>query len=256
MQTHRRNLKSEVREAMAKLPVETKEWRQRNNFSLGKFLCPHSLVSEFGSTSAATLLLALLLPLGISRAAEFKPDRVVPYKTVGDVTLKLHVFEPTGLKTNDHRPAIVLFFGGGWAGGDPKQFFQQARALADLGMVAFSANYRVKSRNQTTPFECVKDAKSAIRWVRAHAAELGVDPNRIVAGGGSAGGHIAACTGLIAGSEEAGENLKISSRPNAMILFNPVLDTTEKGLARLSSSRINKPNYRPVIRCGKASGRP
>jgi acetyl esterase len=180
----------------------------------------------------AAILLTPLLLLGIFRAAEtngLKPDRVVTYKKVGEVTLKLHVFEPTGLKANDHRPAIVFFFGGGWAGGDPKQFYQQARALADLGMVAFSAEYRVKSRHQATPLECVKDAKSAIRWVREHAAELGVDPNRIVAGGGSAGGHIAACTGIIAGSEEAGENLQVSSVPNAMILFNPVLDTTAKG---------------------------
>ena len=153
------------------------------------------------------------MPLAGSRAAEtnaLKADRLLTYKTVSEVTLKLHVFEPTGLKTNDQCPTIVFFFGGGWAGGDPKQFYQQARALADLGMVAFSADYRVKSRNQTTPIECVKDAKSAIRWVRARAAELGVDPNRIVAGGGSAGGHIAACTGIIAGSEEAGENLKVS----------------------------------------------
>jgi acetyl esterase/lipase len=96
-------------------------------------------------------------------------------------------------------------------------------------MVAFSAEYRVKSRNGTTPFECVKDAKSSIRWVREHAVELGVDPDRIVASGGSAGGHIAGCTGVIDGCEEDGEDLTVSSVPNLMILFNPVLDTTEKG---------------------------
>ncbi len=90
-------------------------------------------------------------------------------------------------------------------------------------------DYRVKSRNKTTPFECVKDGKSAIRWVREHAAEFGVDSNRIVASGGSAGGHVAACTGVIEGVEEAGESASISSVPNAMILFNPVLDTTSKG---------------------------
>ncbi|GEM_PF-1324557 len=163
------------------------------------------------------------------QANVLKPDRLITYKTVGEVMLKLHVFEPDGLKTNDMRPAIVFFFGGGWAGGDPKQFYQQARALADLGMVAFSAEYRVKSRNQTTPFECVKDGKSTIRWVRENAARLGVDPKRIVAAGGSAGGHVAACTGIIDGCEEEGENLDVSSVPNAMILFNPVLDTTEEG---------------------------
>ena len=101
--------------------------------------------------------------------------------------------------------------------------------MANHGMVAFSAEYRVKSRNRTTPFACVKDGKSAIRWVREHAAELGVDPNRIVASGGSAGGHVAACIGVIEGCEEEGINLRVSSHPNAMILFNPVLDTTAKG---------------------------
>ena len=92
-------------------------------------------------------------------------------------------------------------------------------------MVAISADYRVKSRNQTTPFECVKDGKSAIRWVRQHAAELGVDPDRIVAAGGSAGGHVAACTGVIEGINEDGEDAAIRSVPNAMILFSILCST-------------------------------
>lgn len=96
-------------------------------------------------------------------------------------------------------------------------------------MVAFSADYRVKSRNQTTPFECVQDARAAIRWVRAHAAEWGIDPDRIVASGGSAGGHLAACTAVIVDGDKAVENAKFSSVPNALVLFNPVLDTTAKG---------------------------
>lgn len=172
------------------------------------------------------LLALLCCPLF---ASAITPDREVVYKTVDDIELKLHVFEPAGFKAIDKRPAIVFFFGGGWSGGNPKQFFQQARALANQGMVAYSAEYRVKSRNKTTPFECVKDAKSAVRWIRTHAAELGVDPDRIVASGGSAGGHIAGATGVIKGCEEAGEDLSVSSVPNLMILFNPVLDTTDKG---------------------------
>lgn len=157
------------------------------------------------------------------------PDREVVYKTVGDVELKLHVFEPEGHQSSDKRPAIVFFFGGGWNSGTPAQFYQQAEFMAEHGMVAFSAEYRVKSRNKTTPFECVKDAKSAVRWIRANASELGIDPNRIAASGGSAGGHIAGATGVIEGCEEDGEDLSISSVPNLMILFNPVLDTTKKG---------------------------
>ena len=135
---------------------------------------------------------------------------------------------------------LSFFFCGGWSSGDPKQFYEQARFLADHGMVAMSAEYRVKSRNNTSPLEAVKDAKSAVRWIRQHAKELGVNPDKIVASGGSSGGHIACCTGVIDGFDEAGEDLSVSSVPNAMILFNPVLDTTEKGygLDKVGSARM------------------
>jgi acetyl esterase/lipase len=90
-------------------------------------------------------------------------------------------------------------------------------------MVAARADYRVKSRHGVTPKECVEDAKSAVRWMRKNAAELGVDPNRIVAAGGSAGGHIAACTALAPDLGAEGEDTAVSSKPNALVLFNPVL---------------------------------
>ena len=153
-----------------------------------------------------------------------KPDRWVAYKNVGDVSLTLHVFNPGDLKETDSRSAIVFFFGGGWKKGSPSQFYAQCRHLALRGMVAMSAEYRVESRHGTTPFECIADAKSAIRYVRENAGTFGVDPNRIVASGGSAGGHIAACAGVIPGLESEGEDLSISSVPNAMVLFNPALE--------------------------------
>jgi acetyl esterase len=174
------------------------------------------------------LFLFAVIPLMLS-AAEYQPDTKVVYKTIGETELSLHQYTPEGLQASDKRPAIVFFFGGGWSSGNPKQFYQQARQFADMGLVTFSAEYRVRSRNKTTPFDAVEDAKSAIRWVRAHAAELGVDPDRIVASGGSAGGHIAGCTGVIVGLEAKGEDLSVSSVPNAMVLYNPVLDTTKKG---------------------------
>jgi acetyl esterase/lipase len=90
-------------------------------------------------------------------------------------------------------------------------------------MVAILADYRVSSRHQVKVVGCVRDAKSAIRWVRAHAKELGVDPNRIAAAGGSAGGHLAAATATISGFDEPSEDAAVSSRPNALVLFNPVL---------------------------------
>ena len=129
----------------------------------------------------------------------------------------------------------------------PKQFFEQARFFADHGFVAFSAEYRVKSRNDATPFDCVEDGKSAIRWVRSHAKELGVDPDKIVAAGGSAGGHVAVCTGIIEGHENKNEDLSVSSVPDAMVLFNPVLDTTKNGYGAKSNSLLkDKPKSHPT----------
>ena len=164
-----------------------------------------------------------------ARRDRFQPSEVVEYKRTPQGALHLHVFRPARPAAATPRAAILFFFGGGWRGGRPQQFFEQARALADRGMVAISAEYRVKTRHGTSPFECVEDGKSAVRWVREHAHELGVDPDRIVAAGGSAGGHVAACTGLVDGFEAEGDDLTISSRPNAMVLCNPVLDTTARG---------------------------
>ncbi len=117
----------------------------------------------------------------------------------------------------------MFFFGGGWRGGTPGQFEHQCRYLADQGMVAITADYRVLSRHGTLAIQCVQDGKSAIRWVRRNAARLGIDPDQIVAAGGSAGGHVAACTGVIPGLDDETESTDISSVPNALALFNPAM---------------------------------
>lgn len=175
------------------------------------------------------IVITVIISLNITRAQDYSPDNQVVYKQTAQGELKLHIFYPENFSVNDKRSAIVSFFGGGWVGGNPRQFYQQSTFYAKLGMVAISAEYRVKRFHKTSPFESVQDGKSAIRWVRENAGKLGVDPNKIVASGGSAGGHVAACTGVILGYEEPGGNMSVSSIPNAMILFNPVLDTTEKG---------------------------
>ena len=154
---------------------------------------------------------------------EMPGAKVEVYKSIGDVKLNVYIFAPEGHKPADKRPAIVFFFGGGWRGGSPGQFLHQAEYLASRGMVAMAADYRVLSRHGTPAVKCVSDGKSAVRWIRANAERLGVDPERIAAGGGSAGGHVAACTGTIDGLDEPGEEASISSVPNAMVLFNPAL---------------------------------
>ena len=151
------------------------------------------------------------------------------YKQVGTDSLYLQVDYPLPYDTTRSYPAMVFFFGGGWNGGTTEQFAPHAIYFASRGMVCFRADYRVKSRHGTSPFASLKDAKSAIRFIRAHAKELGVNPDRIVASGGSAGGHLAVATAVIEGFNEIGENLSVSCIPDALVLFNPVFDNGPGG---------------------------
>ena len=152
------------------------------------------------------------------------PDaRVENYKTVGDIELRLWIFSPEGHSDNDSRPAIIFFFGGGWRSGSPIHFAKHCEYLAARGMVAITADYRVSERHGVKVNSCVADAKSAIRWIRAHASRLGINPDRIVASGGSAGGHLAAATATLPSHDDADDDLSISTKPNALVLFNPVV---------------------------------
>jgi len=164
-------------------------------------------------------LLAFLLPV-VAFAIE---TRIEIYKTIGDTKLDLTIQLPDGWKPDDKRPAIVFFFGGGWSSGTAKQFENQCRYLASRGMVAMAADYRVKSRQDVKPAACVADAKSAMRWVRANAGRLGIDPRRLAAGGGSAGGHLAAAVATLPGLDDPKDDLSVSCVPNALVLFNPAL---------------------------------
>lgn len=147
------------------------------------------------------------------------------YKTVGDRELKLFLVKPEGWKSTDQRPGMVFFHGGGWVGGTPAQLSPQAEYLASRGMVCALVEYRLlKNKPGALPTDCVQDAKSAMRWVRSHASELGIDPQRIGAAGGSAGGHLAAFTGLVTGLDDPTDDLTVSPKPAAMVLFNPVFN--------------------------------
>ncbi len=155
-------------------------------------------------------------------------DESFVYKTVGDVALRLYVYRPDDLKPGDKRPAIVFFFGGGYNGGTPNQFAPQCRYFAERGMVAVTVDYRVHSRHGTMPADAIADGKSAVRWIRTHAEKLGVDPQRIVTSGGSAGGNLAVCCALVPGCNDPQDPQDVSAVPNAMVLFNPAYLGTDK----------------------------
>ena len=184
------------------------------------------------TSAKLTLLLTLGCLLGVtSLGAESKPglkddsaDGIHSsyiYKTVGKNKLALFVDTPKGHTPDAKVPAIVLFHGGGFKSGSEKQFERQADYLAGRGMVAINVRYRLISQKGVKITDCVEDAISAMRWVRANANKLGVDPDRIAAGGGSAGGYLSVATLLIDHINAKTDPAGVSAKPNAMVLFNP-----------------------------------
>jgi len=160
--------------------------------------------------------------------AEGQPQ-LIAYKATARRRLFLHVFAPDPAEFPGPRPAIIFFHGGGWVEGDAMRFYDQARHLAGRGMVAVSADYRIAQVDGTDPRTALSDAISAMRHVRAHAAALGIDPARIAAGGGSAGGQLAAALATSEGFEDPADDPGVSYRPAALVLFNPVLDNGPGG---------------------------
>jgi acetyl esterase/lipase len=166
------------------------------------------------------------------------------YKSIDGVELKAWIFNPPEHNTEGKVPVIVFFFGGGWRAGNPIQFTKHCEYLAARGMVAITVDYRVYNRHGVKAHICVADAKSAIRWIRQNAERLGVDPDRIVASGGSSGGHLAASTATLPGFNDPADDISISAAPNALALFNPAVVLAEAPGLSLSTETIRDLNDR------------
>ena len=139
-----------------------------------------------------TVMLMLCAALVLARQVPRPPDSVVleedvPYRQVDGETLKLDVARP---KAGDGPfPCVVFIHGGGWRAGDKHDFRAGIFGVATQGVVGVSVQYRFAPRH---PFPAqLDDVKAAVRYVRDHAKELKVDPDRIAALGGSAGAHLA-----------------------------------------------------------------
>lgn len=151
------------------------------------------------------------------------------YKQADTIQLGLKVYYPTSYHKGQSYPTMVFFFGGGWNGGSTQQFEPHALYFSSKNLITVLVDYRVKTRHNTTPFESLKDAKSAIRYLRKNAQKLGIDVNRIIGSGGSAGGHLAAACFSNETINEPTDDMDISAKPNALVLFNPVIDNGKDG---------------------------
>ncbi|WPP51713.1 alpha/beta hydrolase [Catalinimonas niigatensis] len=152
----------------------------------------------------------------------------VIYKSTPEAELSLDVYYPEDY-TAGKLPAVVFFFGGGWVGGSRAHFAPQSKYLASRGMIVITPDYRIENEHGTTPQQAVMDARSAMRYVKLHAGELGIDTSRLAAGGGSAGGHLALSTATLHDFNDPQDDLSLSPMPDALLLFNPVVNTTSEG---------------------------
>lgn len=148
--------------------------------------------------------------------------RVIPdiaYREGASKAWRLDLAMPTE-RGSELLPAIVFVHGGGWRSGDKRaaNFLGPALEFAAKGYVCITVNYRLV---QEAPMPaCIEDVKCAVRWLRAHAKEYGVDPERIGAYGNSAGAHLVAMLGLCppsAGLEGDGPWQEYSSMVQAVV---------------------------------------
>lgn len=159
---------------------------------------------------------ALPPPPGVEMRAD------VVYRTGGGRDLTLTLFFPHDARQRPPLPGLIFLHGGGWSAGSPRQFYRQAGSLAAQGIVCASIAYRLSGEANYPA--ALEDAQAAVRWLRAHARALNVDPKRIGAVGASAGGHLAALLATTAHPTTREENGDLSSRVCLAVLFNPVLD--------------------------------
>lgn len=164
------------------------------------------------------------------------------YKKVNGFELEMHIFLPDTTIFKGNRPTIVYFHGGSWSEGKPDRFwlFETAKEYTKKGWVATAVEYRIKGKQGTYPFESVKDAKSAIRWLRKNAEKYKIDAIKIVATGNSAGGHLALATTLIDNWNEKSDNLNISAIPNVIIVNSGVYDLTVNNAKWITEYSENK----------------
>jgi len=166
------------------------------------------------------------------------------YKKISGIELSVDIFYSVEAQQKQNNPSIAFFHGGGWAYGSPEEFHEACKRFARKGFVTFSFQYRLSINEdgsyphpEISPIESVKDARSAVRWLRENAESLGIDRDKIVVGGQSAGGQLALSTALMDNMNEETDDLKISPEPNAILLYSGCVNTLEAWIDNLLGDR-------------------
>ena len=188
------------------------------------------------------LIFLILLPFSCLDAkkvnsADAPVGKVHIYKNKGDIAREIEIFFPKDLPPETKAvPGIIMFHGGGWGGGHRKQFRYLCHYFSTRGLVAATVTYKLaakaSNKNNVKGTEsrkrvCITDAKSAIRWYKENAKKLGIDPLKIIAGGGSAGGHISLLATTNPGLNDPSDTKKYDATVAAYLLFNPALSASD-----------------------------
>jgi acetyl esterase len=152
-------------------------------------------------------------------------------------------------------PGLILFHGGGWTAGNLRQFRTACAYFASRGLVCATAEYQMLGKGEIAKLPkgqsfkrvCVTDAKSAIRWFKQHAGELGIDPHRIITGGGSAGGHISALATLNPGLNDPADPKDINTDVVAYLWFNPAFSPVDARDSEVDILRHQRAVLPPAI---------
>jgi acetyl esterase/lipase len=185
------------------------------------------------------------------------PGKEYVYKTTNGKQQKMEIYFPKDFDpTKEKVPGVLLFHGGGWSGGDLNQFRYACEYLAKRGLVAATANYymhseaekKALSKDTSRKRVCVTDAASALRWFKQHAPDLGIDPNRIVIGGASAGGHIALLSTIQNDLDDPADPKGIDKSVKGYLFFCSAFTADEKDNDKTVDAFANlKPGIAPSL---------
>jgi len=184
---------------------------------------------------AAMMCIATGVQLGLCASAG-AAKKEYSYTGMNGESHRIEAYFPDNHEPGGNAPCFVYFHGGSWVGGDLRAGSVICNYLASRGMVALTANYSMHPKEELDNLPegeskkriCVMDGKTVIRWAKQHANELGIDPEKVVTGGGSAGGHISVLQMMDEEFNNPADPEAINTEVKAFALFCPAFTVLKK----------------------------